>query len=177
MLQEGHFQEFLWVPSRCLGGQGADGKDSDKFHFPIYIHFPFHASSWGTRRDRALKMKPGANPVRFSMKRLQNSWKRSNSGLPCALTKVSNPGGIAGCAAGGFGLPLHSWPLQREQQIVTRAELCPQQARARPPSPATASPSMALQMASRENPVCGAHLERAVPDPCSCTPGAGWGSL
>lgn len=36
----------------CSGGQGADGKGSDKFHFPIYIHFPFHASSWATRRDR-----------------------------------------------------------------------------------------------------------------------------
>lgn len=105
----------------CSGGQGADGKGSDKFHFPIYIHFPFHASSWGTRRDggKALKMKRGPNPVRFSRKGLQNSWKQSSPGFPRAPTRVSNPGGISGCAAGGFGLPLHS--LQREQQIVTRA--------------------------------------------------------
>lgn len=62
----------------------------------------------------------------------------------------------------GFGLPLHSQPLQREQQIVTRAKLCPQQARARPPSPATLSPLMSLQVAPREKPVYEAHLERAV---------------
>lgn len=68
---------------------------------------------------KALKMKRGPNPVRFSRKGLQNSWKQSSPGFPRALTRVSNPGGISGCAAGGFGLPLRS--LQREQQIVTRA--------------------------------------------------------
>lgn len=46
----------------CSGGQGADGKGSDKFHFPIYIHFPFHASCWGTRRDRGKGSKNEKRP-------------------------------------------------------------------------------------------------------------------
>lgn len=129
--------------------------------------------------EKALKMKRGPNPAGFSGRGTQNGWKRSSPGLPCALTQVSDPGGIAGCAAGGVwaSTPLHSQPLQREQQIVTRAKLCPQQARARPPSPATVSPLMSLQVAPREKPVYEAHLERLWPGPCSCTPGAGWGSL
>lgn len=36
----------------CSGGQGADGKGSEKFNFSIYIHFPFRAPSWAIRRDR-----------------------------------------------------------------------------------------------------------------------------
>lgn len=51
--------------------------------------------------EKALKTKRGLNPVGFSGRGTQNGWKRSSPGLPCALTQVSDPGGIAGCAAGG----------------------------------------------------------------------------
>lgn len=41
--------------------------------------------------EKALKMKRGPNPVGFSREGLQNSRERSSPGLPCALTRVSNP--------------------------------------------------------------------------------------
>lgn len=67
--------------------------------------------------EKALKMKRGANPAGFSMKGLQNSWKLSSPGLPCAPMQVSDSGGIGGRAAGGFGVHCTPGPYKRNIRV------------------------------------------------------------
>lgn len=162
MLQEGHFQELSWCkPSARVAKVLMERALTNSISPSIFTSlFMLHSGQSEGTGEKALKVKRGLNLAGFSGWGLQNGWKRSSPGLPHALTLVSNPGGIAGCAAGGFGLPLHSQPLQR--QIVTRAELCPQQGRTRPPLSCHCFPFESLQVAPGHNPAFEAHLERAV---------------
>lgn len=105
---------------------------------------------------KALKMKRGPNPVRFSRKGLQNSWKQSSQGFP--VPRRGSQTQVEFQAVLPVGLGSHSAPSKGSSRLSPE-----QQAWARPLSPATASPLMSLQVAPRQNPVFEVHLERAVP--------------